>query len=150
MRRQVTLAKLMEMTMPRERKDQKSRKGRDKRPSPSEKRYRTILDSIEDGYYEVDLSGNLTYFNDSMCRILGYPREVLFGMNNRQFMDKENAKKVYRAFNQVYLTGEADKGLDWTLLRQDGTRISIETSISLIRNEEGLPAGFHGKVDFRE
>ena len=33
----------------------------------SEERYRTILESIEDGYYEVDLAGNFVFFNDAMC-----------------------------------------------------------------------------------
>ncbi|HYA26674.1 MAG TPA: PAS domain S-box protein, partial [Thermodesulfovibrionales bacterium] len=71
----------------------------------SEEQYRTILDNIEDGYYEVDLAGNLTFFNDSMCRIWGYPREELMGMNDRQYTDKENAKKLFQAFNKVYRTG---------------------------------------------
>ena len=62
----------------------------------SEERYRTILDNIEDGYFEVDIAGNFTFFNDSLCRILGYSRDETMGMNNKQYMDKENAKKVYQ------------------------------------------------------
>jgi len=38
----------------------------------SEEKYRTIIETTPDGYYEVDLSGNLTFFNNSMCKILGY------------------------------------------------------------------------------
>jgi PAS domain S-box-containing protein len=40
----------------------------------SEEKYRTILENIEDGYYEVDLAGNFTFLNDSMCRIAAYPK----------------------------------------------------------------------------
>ena len=71
----------------------------------SEEKYRSILDSIEDGYFEVDTAGNFTFFNDSMCRTLGYSGAELMGMNNREFMDKENAEKVFQAFNQVFTTG---------------------------------------------
>jgi PAS domain S-box-containing protein len=39
----------------------------------SEERYRTIIESIEDGYYEVDLAGDFTFFNDSLCRMLATP-----------------------------------------------------------------------------
>ena len=39
----------------------------------SEERYRTIIETIEDGYFEVDLAGNLTYFNDTLVRIHEYP-----------------------------------------------------------------------------
>ena len=61
-------------------------------------KYRTILENIEEGYYELDLAGNFTFFNDSMCRIMGYPREELMGMNNRVYTNKVNAKKkfIYR------------------------------------------------------
>lgn len=37
----------------------------------NEEKYRSILDNIEDGYFEVDIRGNFTFFNDSICRILG-------------------------------------------------------------------------------
>ena len=49
----------------------------------SEDKYRNILESIEDGYFEVDTAGNFTFFNDSVCRILGNTRAELMGMNNR-------------------------------------------------------------------
>jgi len=38
----------------------------------SEEKHRTILENIEEGYYEIDPKGNFIFFNDSMCRILGY------------------------------------------------------------------------------
>ncbi len=34
-----------------------------------------IINNIEDGYYEVDLAGNYTFFNDAMARIIGYTRD---------------------------------------------------------------------------
>jgi PAS domain-containing protein len=43
----------------------------------SEGKYRTILESIEDGYFEVDLAGNFTFFNESTCKILGKPTKSL-------------------------------------------------------------------------
>jgi len=110
----------------------------------SEEKYRTILESIEDGYYEVDLAGNLTFFNDSMCRIWGYSEEELMGMNNRQYTDQENAKRVYQAFNRVYRTGEPVRGFDWEIIRKDGTKRYIETSVSLRKDASGKPIGFRG------
>jgi PAS domain S-box-containing protein len=110
----------------------------------SEKKYRTILQSIEDGYYEVDLSGNMVFLNESMCRIVGYSQEELKGMNNRQYMSEETSKRVFQTFNQVYRTGEATKVLGWELIRNDGERRYVETSVSLIQNPKGEPAGFRG------
>jgi PAS domain S-box-containing protein len=110
----------------------------------SEEKYRTILENIEDGYYEIDLAGNFTFFNDSMCRIFGHPREELMGMNNRQYTDQENAKKLFQAVNQVYRTGEPGRGCDWEIIRKDGTKRTIEASISLRKDSSAKPIGFRG------
>jgi two-component system cell cycle sensor histidine kinase/response regulator CckA len=112
----------------------------------SEEKYRTILQSIEDGYYEVDPAGNFTFFNDSMCRILGYPKETLMGMNNRQYTDKEVAKKVFQTFNKVYKTGEPGREFDWEIVRKDGTKRYIEASVSLRKDTSGKRIGFRGIV----
>ncbi|MGD9182165.1 MAG: PAS domain S-box protein, partial [Desulfobacterales bacterium] len=110
----------------------------------SEEKYRTILHSMEEGYYEVDLAGNLTFFNDTLCKHLGYSNDELMGMNNRQFMSPETAKQVYKTFNTVLKTGEAAKAFDWEMIAKDGTIKSVELSVSLMRDSEGQPIGFRG------
>ncbi len=110
----------------------------------SEEKYRTILKNIEDSYYEVDLAGNFTFFNDSACRLLGYSKEGLIGMNDRQYTDPESAKKLFQTFNTVYRTGDPTKGFDWEIIRKDGTRRFVEASVSLMRDAKGQPIGFRG------
>ncbi len=112
----------------------------------SEEKYRMILENIEDGYYEVDIAGNLTFFNDSFCRIYGYPREELMGMNDRQYTDEENAKKLFKAFNKVYRTGESTQEFDWEIIRKDEAKRYIEASASLIEDPSGNKVGFRGLV----
>jgi PAS domain S-box-containing protein len=112
----------------------------------SEAKYRSILESITEGYYEVDIAGNFTFVNDSVCQMLGHARDELIGVNNRQYTDIENAKKLYQAFNKVYKAGEATKGFDWEVIRKDGTIRSVESSISLIKDSKGQPTGFRGIV----
>jgi len=110
----------------------------------SEERYRTILEDIQEGYFEVDLAGHFTFVNDTVCRDLGYSREELIGINNRQYTDETTAKKMYQAFNRVYRTGEPVKVVDEELIRKDGTKQVTEISVSLIRDSEGKPIGFRG------
>jgi len=112
----------------------------------SEKRYKTILESIEDGYYEVDRSGNMTFFNKSLCRIFGYSENELLGMNFRQYMDEKFSRKVFRTFSQVHLTGKPEKALDLEIERKDGAKCWIEGSVSLITDAEGSNAGFRGVI----
>ncbi|PKN71868.1 MAG: hypothetical protein CVU52_08365 [Deltaproteobacteria bacterium HGW-Deltaproteobacteria-10] len=110
----------------------------------SEEKYRTILESIEDGYFEVDLAGSFIFFNDSLCRMLGYSRDQLTGMNSRRNLNKEDRRKVFKVFKQVYETGIAAKAADWKFITQDGTTRFLEASISLTRDRQGKPTGFQG------
>ncbi|MCG6535399.1 MAG: PAS domain S-box protein, partial [Syntrophales bacterium LBB04] len=110
----------------------------------SEERYRTTLESIEEGYYEVDLAGNFIFFNDAVCKLLGYSRDELMGMNNRRYTDPESAKRLYRVFNEVYRTGRPTKGFDWEVIRKDGIKVFAESAVTLMKDAEGKPLGFRG------
>ena len=110
----------------------------------SEERYRNILESMEDGYYEVNLAGSLTFFNGALCRIYGYTNEEMIGLNYRQSTTPENAKKLFQTFNEVYRTGEPGKVLDWEIIRKDGTRRHVEASVSLQRDVSSKAIGFRG------
>ncbi len=110
----------------------------------SEEKYRTIIQTIEDGYYEVDIAGNFTFHNDSLCRILGYSPSELMGMNYQQYADAETSKQVYQAFNKVFRTGQPRQEFNWPIIRKDGTKRYIDTSIHLMRNATGKPVGFRG------
>ena len=125
-------------------KDVTERKLAEEALRQSEEKYRNILESMEEGYYEVDLAGTLTYTNGSACRMHGYSKEELIGMNNRQWTDKENAKKLFQAFNKVYKSDESGAVCDYELVRKDGVRRYVEVSISLRKDPSGKPIGFRG------
>jgi len=110
----------------------------------SEEKYRSILESIEEGYYETDLAGNFFFFNESLCRIFGIPEDELRGMNYRENTSEESSKRLFAAFNKVYKTGRPDKGAEYEILWKDGTRRYVEVSGSLLRDGEGRPVGFRG------
>ena len=112
----------------------------------SEEKYRTILENIEDGYYEVDINGNLTFFNDSLCKIYGYTKDKLMGMNYRQYMRPETAKRASQIFNAIYTTGRPARRFYWEFIKKDGPKIYVDISASLIRDSKGEPMGFRGIV----
>jgi diguanylate cyclase (GGDEF)-like protein/PAS domain S-box-containing protein len=122
----------------------KKRKKTEEMLHHSEERYRTILENIQESYFEVDLAGNFTFFNDTLCRVIGYSSEELMGMNGRRYSDEEELKKIIQAFNRVYTTGEPHKGFNWQITRKDGAKRYIEGSISLLKDSSGKPKGFRG------
>lgn len=110
----------------------------------SEERYRTILENIEDGYYEVDLKGVLTFFNESLCKISGYSREELKGTKTSRYLDKNTLNKISRVSKKIYETGQPRKHTDFQITCKDGFKKHIEISSSLIRDLSGNPIGFRG------
>ena len=110
----------------------------------SEEKYRSILESIQDGYYEIDMDGHFTFFNDSLSRIYGYSAEELMGTNIRTATDQNGAEQGYQVFKRVYHSGQAEKGFEWTVIRKDGTKSVVEASVTLRRDADGKPIGFRG------
>jgi diguanylate cyclase (GGDEF)-like protein/PAS domain S-box-containing protein len=108
----------------------------------SEERYRTILTEIEEGYYEVDLAGNIKFVNRAACRQFGYSEEELVGSNYRAYVLKEDIKGVYKAWNKVYRTGEPLQSYPFATVKKDGTQIFVENSVSPLRDKEGKIIGF--------
>jgi PAS domain S-box-containing protein len=110
----------------------------------SEERYRTILEDMEEGYYESNLAGNITFVNDSMCRILGYTAEEMIGTNYCRYVDEEDAKQIYKDANSVYRTGKPAKCLSWEFLTKSGETRFIEVAIAPRLNVQGKVIGFRG------
>ena len=112
--------------------------------SQSEERYRTILDEMDNGYFEVDLAGNYTFINNAICRQLGYPKEEMLGLNFRVPMVKESKEIVYNAFKNIYITGKPLRGIYYKARRKDGTTGSAEISGFPLKNKKGETIGFRG------
>jgi len=124
-------------------RDITGRKQADEALARSEEKYRSILENMQDSYIEVDLVGNFTFANEAACRNLGFTREQLIGENFSNIASGENdIKAVFKAYNDVYQTGEPNKGFAFNIVRKDGTTGYGETSISLIKDEQGKPIGF--------
>lgn len=112
----------------------------------SEERYRTIIDTITDAYYEVDLAGNTTIFNEAYLKLYEYSSKEMQGKNYKTYVDKEKAQMAYWVFNQVFKTGKPTKKMEWEIITKSGKKKNVELSVSLIRDANGNPHGFRGII----
>jgi PAS domain S-box-containing protein len=110
----------------------------------NQEKYRSILESIEEGYFETDLNGNFTFYNDATSRILGWLKSELPGMNIRDYTSRETAQKLFSTFKEVYRTEKPCRAIEFEIIRTDRQKRYIEMSVSLVRNAEGKPQGFSG------
>ena len=124
-------------------RDVSERKQLEKALVRSEERFRNILASMQDSYYEVDLGGRFTFVNDATSRHLIYTRDELIGNSYKMIMSEVEAQRVFDMFHQVFLTGEPNLGFAHKVTRKDGSTGYAESSVSLLKDDQGRPAGFN-------
>jgi PAS domain S-box-containing protein len=110
----------------------------------SEEKYRTILESIEEGYFETDLEGNITFFSDPFGKILGYSRNELMGTNTSKYTSPETTKKMDQICARIKETGMPENVTDYVVTRNDGNGVTLELSFALMKDHEEHPIGFRG------
>ena len=125
-------------------RDITERKKTEEKLRQSEDRFRTIFESMQEIYFEVDLNGDLTYFNPALCKITGTTPKDLMGKNNREYTPPKTAKRMYRIFNKLYKTGKPADISDYEIVNLDGEIQYLELSAYLIRDANGQITGFRG------
>jgi len=110
----------------------------------SSERYQAFVENIEEGVYEVDIHGNFLYFNQSLCKVFGYPKEEIQFQNFTKFMTEEYAKQAFEIFNRIYQTGHGFSDLIWKIKDKKGDVRIIEFSANQITDQDGKIIGFRG------
>lgn len=108
----------------------------------SEEKYRTIIEGIEEGYFELDLEGRILFFNSSMCKIIGRSQEELVGIKVQNYFDAETKKNISQFYNKIYQTGKSAKLVDFEINTADNDRITLEISSTILRDSSGRTVGF--------
>ena len=111
---------------------------------PSALELREIMDEAGDGFYETDNNGNFTDFNNSFCHVLGYPEDEIRGRNFAGLMDVESARRLFEAFNRVWVSHRGFSNLIWEIKDKRGNKRIVELSAYLMKNHEGRKMGFRG------
>jgi PAS domain S-box-containing protein len=120
------------------------RKAADDALREGEEKYRTILESIEEGCFETDINSNLTFFSNPFLIILGYSRDELLGVNTAKYTSPDTAAKMKRITERLRETGKPENVTDYDVICKDGSNVSLELSVSLRKDQDGLPTGYRG------
>ncbi|WP_310226316.1 EAL domain-containing protein [Paenibacillus qinlingensis] len=113
-----------------------------------EQKIRSTLESIQDGYYEIDMTGKFLFYNHSLLELLGGKSESdLHDCQITDFMSAGDAKKLEQTYQWVAHSGTAVKCVEWEVIREDGISKRVEGSIVLILDgEETSATGFRGII----
>ncbi len=110
----------------------------------TEEKYRILLESINEGFYEVDLEGTFLSYNDVFAAILGAGEEDLHGINFKEFLEPEQADEVGAYFNRIFTSGALKVPMSRELIRRDGQRLFAETRASVMYDKLDRKIGFRG------
>ena len=120
------------------------RRGTEAQLRISEEKYRSILDTIEEAYFETDRSGTLVFVNDAASRIMGYTAAELRGMHFRHFSDHQPTRELIEAFRTMIRSGKPVRVITQPVITKNGTRKVLDLSATLIRDASGTLTGFRG------
>ncbi len=112
----------------------------------SEAKHRTIVECMNDGYFEIDLAGNLLFFNRALVQIFDIDADRLEAFNVRNHFDPKTSADLYRQFNRIYREGDNDSRVTWQFVPSSGQRRHLEASVSLVTGKQDQPVGFRGVV----
>ncbi len=102
--------------------------------------FETILDSIADGVFTIDLDFNITYFNSAAQKITGVPVDQALGQKCYDVF-RANICQTTCALGKTMETGQQSINLPIDILNSEGYRIPASVSTSVLKDEEGKIIG---------
>lgn len=111
----------------------------------SEAHDRAILQSMRDGYFEMDVDGVILTVNPALCQLLGQTRETLIGHPYYELLGEDDLARARQPFQRAMQSG-AGKTFAIPLQRADGSLGYFEATVSLIHDLQGELRGYRGIV----
>jgi diguanylate cyclase (GGDEF)-like protein/PAS domain S-box-containing protein len=106
------------------------------------RRFRTAMESAPSGMAVVGLDQRFMEVNPALCRLLTRSEQWLLRHTVNDVMDSADAQ-VARPVRTAVMSGVIRSGaVEHQMIRADGTRIWVEHSMGLLRDDAGLPAAF--------
>jgi PAS domain S-box-containing protein len=112
----------------------------------SEACYRSLFDACPDAVILTDLQTRILMFNRQAAALWGPgDGEALVGRNAFEFITPEDHERAMANARKTLETGSVHS-IEYTLLREDGSRFPAELSASLIVDQDGVPQAFTAVV----
>ncbi|MDA8306259.1 MAG: PAS domain S-box protein, partial [Deltaproteobacteria bacterium] len=111
-------------------------------------RHRSILQTAMDGFWLVDLQGNLLEVNDAYCRMSGYSEQELLTMKISDLDALETPADTAARIKKIVVAGE--HRFQSRHKRKDGHVYDVEVSVTYRSKEGGQLVCFHRDVTERK
>ncbi|CAB1055578.1 Two-component transcriptional response regulator, AtoC family [Olavius sp. associated proteobacterium Delta 1] len=102
--------------------------------------FETILDSIADGVFTIDLDFNITYFNSAAQKITGVPGDQALGQKCFDVF-RANICQTICALGETMKTGKQRINLPIDILNSEGYTVPASVSTSVLKDKDGKIIG---------
>lgn len=102
----------------------------------SEERYRSLVETMNDGFGIQDKKGNITYVNERFCEMLGYSRREIVGHHANEFLDEFNSRIMAGKIASREQDRESE-AYDLVWLRKNGEKLHTIISPSVLLDDKG-------------
>lgn len=106
--------------------------------SDTEMIYRQIIENSQDAILFADQDGRIDLWNSGAEAIFGYTKEEVRGKSLDLIVPEKLRQRHWDGYQKVMKTGKSRYGkelLKVPAIRKDGTSISVEFTIVLVRNQ---------------
>jgi PAS domain S-box-containing protein len=110
----------------------------------SEEKYRSLIENIEDGVWEMDQDCRFTYMSPRMHDILGYRPEEVIGKTPYDLMQPDEMEGIRATILRIIEATGMLKLFECELLHKDGRRVPVELTASPIIDSNGVIQGYRG------
>ena len=101
----------------------------------TEARYSTLLESIQDGVYSIDMEGHITYVNDAVVKRSERPREWLIGKHFSVLIRPEDRERVQNNF-EARLRGQRIPNYEVLYHTPSGKELWVELTTKALHDAE--------------
>lgn len=110
----------------------------------SEERYRDLFENASDAIAIVGTDGGIIDVNRATETMLGYARAQMVGRRYHDYLTPA-ARGAWDEYVRRVLAGEEPPdSLELEFVRQDGSRVAVESRTRIIRDLEGTPVALQG------
>ena len=110
----------------------------------SEEKYRQTLESITEGYYEINLNKRIVFANNALCRLLDCTLQDLMNNKLTSFFPSSSLARLNQLFENISTTHEPVHFSHFNLQPTNQNPIPVDLSASLIIDQHGRARGFRG------
>jgi PAS domain S-box-containing protein len=110
----------------------------------SELKFRTLVESINDWFWEVDANGLYTYVGPQIKTLLGYDPEEAVGKSAFDFMLPQECRRIRKIFQDMAEDCSPIELLENTLVHKQGHPVVVQTSGMPIYDTHGKLVGYRG------